>query len=57
MEEKRVIEHSLIQLNDLPDEILMVILKKFYNGEILYSLIDVNKRLDTFLHDSILQVI
>jgi len=40
-------------LDDLLDEILMIILKKMYNIEVLYSLIDVNKRLDTIVHDSV----
>jgi hypothetical protein len=44
--------HSLVQLNDLPDEILMIIFKNLDNDEILYSLIGVNKRLNTFVHDS-----
>lgn len=46
-------EHSSIQLTDMPDEILMIILKKLYNIEILYSLIGVNKRLHKVVHDSI----
>ena len=46
-------EHSLIELNDLPDEILMIILKKLHNVEALYSLTGVNKRLNTIVHDSI----
>ncbi|CAF1622640.1 unnamed protein product [Rotaria sp. Silwood1] len=44
--------HSLVQLNDLPDEILMIIFKNLDNDEVLYSLIGVNKRLNTFVHDS-----
>ncbi|CAF3982361.1 unnamed protein product [Rotaria sp. Silwood1] len=44
--------HSLVQLNDLPDEILMIIFKNLNNDEVLYSLIGVNKRLNTFVHDS-----
>jgi len=43
----------LVQLNDLPDEILIYIFKKMYNIEVLYSLISVNKRLNKILHDSI----
>ena len=39
-------EHSLIELGDLPDEILLVILKKLQNIEVLNSVIDVNKRLN-----------
>jgi len=46
-------EYSSGQLNDLPDEILMIIVKKMHNIEVLYSLIDLNKRLDTIVHDSI----
>ena len=46
-------EHSSVELNDLPDEILMIILKKLSNVEVLYSLIGVNKRLNTIVHDSI----
>ncbi|CAF4581714.1 unnamed protein product [Rotaria sp. Silwood2] len=44
---------SSIELNDLPDEILMMILKKLHNSDVLYSLIDANKRLDTIVKDSI----
>jgi hypothetical protein len=43
---------SCVQINDLPDEILMIILKKLYNTEVLYSLIGVNKRLNTIAQDS-----
>ncbi|CAF2779841.1 unnamed protein product [Rotaria sp. Silwood2] len=46
-------KHSSVELNDLPDEILMLILKKLYNVQVLYSLIGVNKRLNKFVHDSI----
>jgi hypothetical protein len=46
-------EDLSIKLNDLPDEILMIILRKLYNVEALYSLIGVNKRLNTMAHDSI----
>jgi hypothetical protein len=44
--------HSSIQLNDLPDEILVIIFKNLDHDEVLYSLIGVNKRLNTFVHDS-----
>ncbi|CAF1377351.1 unnamed protein product [Rotaria sp. Silwood1] len=44
---------SLIRLHDLPDEILMIILKKISNIEVLYSFIGVNKRLNEIVHDSI----
>ncbi|CAF2932667.1 unnamed protein product [Rotaria sp. Silwood2] len=46
-------EYSCIQLNDLPDEILIYILKKLSNAEVLYSLLGVNKRLNKIVHDSI----
>ncbi|CAF3356207.1 unnamed protein product [Rotaria sp. Silwood2] len=42
-------EHSFIELNDLPDEILLIILKDLHNVKVLYSLIDVNKRLNTIV--------
>ncbi|CAF3350760.1 unnamed protein product [Rotaria sp. Silwood2] len=44
--------HSSAQLNDLTDEILMIIFKNLNNDEILYSLVGVNKRLNTLVHDS-----
>jgi hypothetical protein len=46
-------EYSFIQLDDLPDEILVIILKELFNVEVLYSLIDVNHRLNRIAHDSI----
>jgi hypothetical protein len=46
-------ERSLTQLGHLPDEILIIILKKLHNCDVLYSLIGVNKRLDTIANDSI----
>ncbi|CAF3258015.1 unnamed protein product [Rotaria sp. Silwood2] len=46
-------EDLVAQLNDLPDEILMIIFKKMHNIELLYFLIGVNKRLNKVLHDSI----
>jgi hypothetical protein len=44
---------SYIRLNDLPNEILMIILKKLSNIEVLYSLIGVDKRLNKIAHESI----
>jgi hypothetical protein len=44
---------SSIQLDDLPDEILVHIFKKLYNNEVLYSLIGVNQRLNRIVHDPI----
>ncbi len=46
-------KHSSVELNDLPDEILIYILKKLSNVEVLYSLIGVNKRLHAIVHDPI----
>ncbi|CAF5180953.1 unnamed protein product, partial [Rotaria sp. Silwood1] len=46
-------KHASVDLNDLPDEILMIILKKLSNVQVLYSLIGVNKRLHAIVHDSI----
>jgi hypothetical protein len=46
-------EHSFIQLDDLPDEILLIVLKNLDNVEVLYSLIDVNKRLNRIVNDSV----
>jgi hypothetical protein len=44
---------SCIQLNDLPDELLMFIFKQMNNVEILYSLFSINERLDSILQDPI----
>ncbi|CAF2853826.1 unnamed protein product [Rotaria sp. Silwood2] len=46
-------KHLLVELNDLPDEILMIILEKLLKVEVLYSLIGVNKRLSRIVHDPI----
>jgi hypothetical protein len=46
-------EYSYVQLDDLPDEILMIIFKKLNNIILLYSLIGVNIRLNKILCDSI----
>lgn len=45
-------EGSPIQLDNLPNEILMAIFSKLHNTDVLYSLIGVNKRLDTIVKDS-----
>ncbi len=44
---------SCVQLTDLPNEILLLILKKLTRIEVLYSLIGVNLRLDQILKDPI----
>ncbi|CAF1372803.1 unnamed protein product [Rotaria magnacalcarata] len=46
-------KHLSIELNDLPNEIIVFILRKLYDAEVLYSLIGVNKRLTKITHDSI----
>lgn len=42
-----------IQLNNLPDEILLIIFKKLKNINLLFSLIGVNKHLNEIVHDSV----
>lgn len=42
----------LTKINDLPDEILMTILKKLSNVEVLYSLIGATEQLDRMARDS-----
>lgn len=46
-------QYSSVQLNDLPDEILMMIFRKLNNVMLLYSLSGVNIRLNRILYDSI----
>ena len=46
-------KHLCIQLTDIPNEILLLILTKLSNIEVLYSLISVNIRLDQIASDSI----
>ena len=46
-------EYSCIQLNDLPDEILLIIFQKLNNCDVLYSFMGFNERLDTILYDRI----
>jgi len=45
--------YSCVQLNDLPDEILMIIFKKWSNIALIYSFIDINKRLNKKVYTSI----
>jgi hypothetical protein len=42
-----------MKLNDLPDEILLIILEKLHYINVLYSLIGVDKRLNAIASDSI----
>jgi hypothetical protein len=44
---------SIVQLDDLPDKILMIILKKLWNIRVLYSLIGINKKLDRIACDPV----
>ncbi|CAF4479334.1 unnamed protein product [Rotaria socialis] len=44
---------SCIKLNDLPNEILMIILKNLHTIDVLYSLVGADKRLNAFVNDSI----
>jgi hypothetical protein len=46
-------EFSFVQLMDLPDEILLIILKKLDNVDVLYSFIDVNTLLSEIVQDPI----
>jgi hypothetical protein len=41
-----------VQLNDLPDEILLLIFKNLENFAVLYSFIGVNKRFNKLVRDS-----
>jgi hypothetical protein len=45
-------EHLCVQLTNIPDEILLLILNRLTNIEVLYSLIGVNVRLDKIASDS-----
>jgi hypothetical protein len=45
-------EYSCVQLNDLPDELLLIIFKKLNNVALLYSLIGVDTRLNKIVYDS-----
>lgn len=42
-----------IQLDDLPDEILLIIFKNLSNATLLYSLTGVSKRINQIVHDSV----
>ncbi|CAF1460558.1 unnamed protein product [Rotaria sordida] len=46
-------KHSMIQLDDLPDEILIMIFKNMCQADTVYSLIGVNQRFNTIVYDSI----
>jgi len=46
--------YSNVGILDLPDEILLFILSKLKNVDVLYSLMDINERLDKIAYDPIL---
>jgi hypothetical protein len=46
-------EYSRIELNGLPDEILLIIFKKLDNTDVLYSFHGVNKQLNKIIRDPI----
>ncbi|CAF4310878.1 unnamed protein product, partial [Rotaria sp. Silwood2] len=46
-------KNSCVELNDIPDEILLIIFKKLNNLEVLYSFQGVNERLNKIIHDPI----
>jgi hypothetical protein len=41
-----IMEHKAVHLLDLPDEILLIIMKKLGAVDVLHSLLSVNKRID-----------
>jgi hypothetical protein len=47
-------QSSCVELNDLPDEILLMIFKKLNNLEVFYSFQGVNNRLNRIIYDPIL---
>ena len=47
-------EHSYIQLDDLPNDILFLIFKELVNVEVLYYLTDISDRLNRIVHDPML---
>ncbi len=47
------LEGLCVRLTDIPDEILLLILNKLTNIEVLYSLIGINIRLDKIVNDPI----
>ncbi|CAF1168958.1 unnamed protein product [Rotaria sordida] len=46
-------EYSCIELNDIPDEVLLIIFQKLNNIDVLYSLHGVNKQLNKIIRDPI----
>ncbi|CAF1370362.1 unnamed protein product [Rotaria sordida] len=50
---KTNMKYSCVELNDLPDEILLIIFKKLDNLEALYSCQGINERLNKIIYDPI----
>ncbi len=46
-------EYLCVELNDLPDEILLIIFQKLNNLEVFYSFQVVNQQLNKIIHDPI----
>lgn len=46
-------KHSTTNLMDLPDEIIVIILKKLDNVQVLYSFMNINARFNRILRDSV----
>ena len=44
-------ENDCVRLNDLPEEILLMILRKLQNVDALYSLVGINSQFDRILND------
>ncbi len=50
---KMNMKYSCIELNNLPDEILMIIFQKLNNIDVLYSFHGVNQRFNRIIYDPI----
>ena len=46
-------KHSCVELIDLPDELLMIIFQKLNSVDVLYSLLNINRRLNRIVRDPI----
>jgi hypothetical protein len=43
------------QLNDLPNEILIIIFKYLHHHDVLYSFININKQFNSIINDTIIE--
>ncbi len=50
---KMKMEYSCVELNHLPDEILLIIFQKLNSIDVLYSFEGVHQRLNKIIHDPI----